>query len=260
MGGLRKQIPFTFWVFLIGCARRWSRCPGTSGFCSQGRDPVAGLGQRPPRPVLRRPVRRLHDGAVHLPPDLHRLLRRAAASRRACTCRPRHRSLAAAGGAGGARACSAAASPAAGVGAAAAATSPSERRPSTRSRPSRCGVGWPAWRVAWLLFLRHAARARLRSRTTPSARCCAASGSAPGASTGCTTSCSCGLTCGSSRVNAQRRRRRGDRLIPRHSARCTAGCARSRRPARLRWYAAGHGRLARCWCWRWCCCDARTTR
>ena len=52
MGGLRKQLPITFWTFLIGVARDRRR-PGARRLLQQGRDPVRDLRRRAHDPLDR---------------------------------------------------------------------------------------------------------------------------------------------------------------------------------------------------------------
>ena len=46
MGGLKKELPITYWTFLIG-ALAIAGVPPLAGLLQQGRDPLAHVRQRP---------------------------------------------------------------------------------------------------------------------------------------------------------------------------------------------------------------------
>ena len=94
MGGLWKKLPLAYASFIVGGARPGCPAAADRRLLLQGRDPLGSLRQRQQRLAVRRPGGCVHDLAVHLPPDLHRLPRR---SQDRSPRWPRHLALAAAG-------------------------------------------------------------------------------------------------------------------------------------------------------------------
>ena len=84
MGGLKKELPITYWTFLIG-ALAIAGVPGARRVLQQGRDPVPHLRERPHAAVGRRAADVAADGDLHVPARLPGVPRRprAAPARRA---------------------------------------------------------------------------------------------------------------------------------------------------------------------------------
>ena len=74
MGGLRKYMPITYWTILLG-ALALAGFPLTAGFFSKDEILVGSWHAGYPLAAIVGWVRRLHDRLLHLPHDLHDLLR-----------------------------------------------------------------------------------------------------------------------------------------------------------------------------------------
>ncbi len=79
MGGLRRELPVTFWTFLIG-TRAISGVPLLSGFFSKDEILGEGVRERPHGALGGRGPDGVPDGDLHVPPAVSRLLRRATRS------------------------------------------------------------------------------------------------------------------------------------------------------------------------------------
>ena len=77
MGGLKKELPITYWTFVIG-ALAIAGVPGLRRLLQQGRDPVPHLRQRPHHAVDRRAGDVAADGGLHVPAGVSGVSRRAA--------------------------------------------------------------------------------------------------------------------------------------------------------------------------------------